>query len=144
MRDRMLRTILWILGILTVIIVLVLIYARTVSSVTPPEELNLQDTAAVVEEPVAGLQRLGKNWFRHSESGLYELYVEGDPFQRGLANGKLTRSLVQYQEEAFTTQIKQLVPSGFYRSMLKYFIGWFNRDLPNFVIDEYKHEIYGV
>ncbi|MGC3948602.1 MAG: C45 family autoproteolytic acyltransferase/hydrolase [Chryseolinea sp.] len=140
----MLRTILWILGVLTVLIVLVMIYARAVSSVPPPEGLSLQDTAAVVQEPVPGLQRLGNNWFRHSESGLYELYVEGDAFERGLANGKLTRSLVQYQEEAFTSQIQRLVPSGFYRGMLKYFIGWFNRDLPNYVIDEYKDEIYGV
>ncbi|MEJ1237670.1 C45 family peptidase [Chryseolinea sp. T2] len=136
--------ILWILGVLTVIIVLVMIYARAVSSVSPPEGISLADTAAQVKEPVPGLQRLGKNWFRHSESGLYELYVEGDAFERGLANGKLTRELVQFQEEAFTSQIKRLVPNEFYRSTLKYFIGWFNRDLPNFVIDEYKDEIYGV
>lgn len=144
MRDRMLRTILWMLGVLTVVIVLVMIYARAVSNVSPPEGINLADTAAVVKEAVPGLRRLGNNWFRHSESGLYELYVEGEPFERGLANGKLTRSLVQYQEEAFTSQIGRLVPNGFYRGMLKYFIGWFNRDLPNYVIDEYKDEIYGV
>src|SRR6188768_4262993 len=100
MRDRILRTIIWVLGIVTVLIVLVLIYARTVSTVSPPE-VTLLDTAAVVQEPAQGLRRLGNNWFRRSESGLYELYVEGKPFERGLANGKLTRDLVQYQEVAF-------------------------------------------
>jgi isopenicillin-N N-acyltransferase like protein len=143
MRDRMLRTILWVLGIVTVLIVLVLIYARAVSTVPPPE-VSLLDTAAVVQEPVRGLHKYGNNWFRRSESGLYELYVEGKPFERGVANGKLTRDLVQYQEVAFTSQIQRLVPNGFYRGMLKYFIGWFNRDLPAHVIDEYKQEIYGV
>jgi hypothetical protein len=136
--------VLWVTGVLTLLIVLVMIYASIVSTVSPPEGVDMADTTAVVEEPSPGLHRLGQNWFRHSESGLYELYVEGDPFGRGVANGKLTRSLVQYQEEAFTSQIKRLVPSGFYRGMLKYFIGWFNRDLTNHVIDEYKQEIYGV
>ncbi|HTF16996.1 MAG TPA: C45 family peptidase [Chryseolinea sp.] len=144
MKDRILRTVLWVLGVLTVLVVLVLIYARAVSNVSPPDNVSLLDTAAVVQEPVPGLRKLGNNWFRHSDSGLYELYVEGEPFERGLANGKLTRALVQYQEEAFTSQIQRLVPNGFYRGMLKYFIGWFNRDLPAHVIDEYKEEIYGV
>lgn len=144
MKDRMLRTLLWVIGIVTVLIVVLMIYARAVSKVPEPENISLADTAAVVLEPVPGLHKLGKNWFRQSESGLYELYVEGEPFERGLANGKLTRALVQYQEVSFTSQIARLVPNGFYRDALKYFIGWFNRDLSNHVIDEYKAEIYGV
>jgi isopenicillin-N N-acyltransferase-like protein len=144
MRNRAVRIVLWITGVLTLVIVLVMIYASIVSTVSPPEGVDIADTTAVVTEPSPGLHRLGQNWFRHSENGLYELYVEGEPFERGVANGKLTRSLVQYQEEAFTSQIKRLVPSGFYRGMLKYFIGWFNRDLSHHVIDEYKQEIYGV
>lgn len=144
MRDRALRTMIWVSGVATVLIVLVLIYARAVSTISPPEIMSLADTASVVQEPVPGLHTLGNNWFRRSDTDLYELYVEGKPFERGLANGKLTRALVQYQEEAFTSQIQRLVPNGFYRGMLRYFIGWFNRDLPNHVIDEYKEEIYGV
>lgn len=131
-------------GVLTLLIVVLLIYARTVSVVAPPQIANMADTATVVTEPFPGFRRLGNNWFRHSESGLYELYVEGKPFERGVANGKLTRALVQYQEEAFTTQIRRLIRSDFYLGVLKYFIGWFNRDLSNHVTDEYKQEIYGV
>src|ERR1700712_2150303 len=37
-----------------------------------------------------------------------------------------------------------MVPSNFYRHFLKYFIGWFNRHLPDNVTEEYKEEIYGV
>jgi hypothetical protein len=72
------------------------------------------------------------------------LYVEGEPYERGLAIGKLTQELVQYQEEVFTNQIHQLVPSDLYLGMLKYFVAWFNRDLEEHIIEEYKLEIYGV
>ncbi len=91
-----------------------------------------------------GLFKMDNNWFRKSESGLYELYVEGEPFERGAANGKLTRELVEHQEEVFTEQIHRLVPSDFYLEILKYFVGWFNRDLQANVIEEYQLEILGV
>jgi len=144
MKSRAVRLILWILGVATVLVVLLMIYTRAVSTVSPPTSVNLQDTSAVVNEPVPGLRTLGNNWFRRSESGLYELYVEGDPFERGLANGKLTRALVQYQEEVFTAQIHRLVTNDMYLGVLRYFVGWFNRDLPDHVTEEYKEEIYGV
>lgn len=144
MKNRFVRIILWVMGVLTVLIVMLMIYAGAVATIAPPDSVNLADTAAVVQEPVPGLRTVGNNWFRHSESGLYELYVEGKPFERGVASGKLTRALVQYQEEAFTSQIHRLVTSDFYLGILKYFVGWFNRELPDHVIDEYKQEIYGV
>ena len=125
-------------------IVVFLMYARVVSTIPAPEGVNLADTATVVRERVPGLYTIGNNWFRRSESGLYELYVEGDPFERGVANGKLTRALVRRQEEAFTTQIQRLVPSDTYLGLLKYLVGWFNRDLEDHVIEEYKEEIFGV
>ncbi len=53
-------------------------------------------------------------------------------------------TLVQYQEEVFNKQIHQLVPSNAYLNMLMYLVGWFNRDLPKYVPDEYTLEIYGV
>jgi isopenicillin-N N-acyltransferase-like protein len=61
-----------------------------------------------------------------------------------VANGRLTKELVHYQEQVFTDQIHRLVPNEFYLQMLKYFVGWFNRDLPDNVTDEYKKEILGV
>ena len=56
---------------------------------------------------------LKDNWFRKSKSGLYELYVEGDPFERGVINGKLTKELVVRQEDHFAEQINKMVPSKF-------------------------------
>jgi predicted choloylglycine hydrolase len=85
----------------------------------------------------------GKNWLRKSESGLWEMYIEGDPFERGLAFGKLTKELLFYQETAFIEQIQELVPSRVYLKFLKYFTAWFNRNLDKHITNEYKLEIYG-
>ena len=134
----------WIVGIAILLCVLLLIYVRFVSKVATPvasQDLTIGDTVA---QPDAGLFTLGNNWFRKSESGLYELYIEGEPYERGVANGKLTQELVHYQEEVFTDQIHRLVPNGLYLEMLKFFVGWFNRDLADNVTEEYKQEILGV
>ncbi len=72
------------------------------------------------------------------------LYVEGRPFDRGVVNGKLTKELIQLQEDYFNDQINKMVPSKFYRHFLKYVIGWFNRDLDKYVTEEDKEEIYGI
>jgi isopenicillin-N N-acyltransferase-like protein len=134
----------WFLGLVLVILLVLFGYVRTVSEIDRPSPptLVLQDT--VIRQPHPGLFTLGNNWFRKSESGLYELYVEGEPFDRGFVIGRLTRDLVRYQEEVFTHQIKQLVPGNFYRTLLKYFVGWFNRQLADHVPEEYQLEILGV
>jgi hypothetical protein len=71
------------------------------------------------------------------------MYIEGDPFERGVAFGKLTKELLFYQEAAFIEQIQELVPSKGYLKFLKYFTAWFNRNLDKNIPDEYKLEIYG-
>ena len=91
-----------------------------------------------------GFYTIKNNWFRKSNSGLYEMYVEGTPFELGVVNGKLTKELVQRQEDHFSEQINKMIPSKFYLHFLKYFIGWFNRNLDKNVTEEYKEEIYGV
>jgi hypothetical protein len=86
---------------------------------------------------------LGDNWLRRSESGLWEAYIEGKPFERGLAFGRLTRELLYYQETSFVEQIRELVPSDAYLKFLKYFIAFFNRNLDKHIPAEYLYEIYG-
>lgn len=89
-------------------------------------------------------KRLGKNWIHETTPGLYELYVEGSGHERGVAHGRLAQDLVQYQELVFTNQIAKMIPAKFYRNFLKYFIGWFNRDLEDYVPSEFKEEIFGI
>jgi isopenicillin-N N-acyltransferase like protein len=144
MLKRIFKIIGWFIGIVVMLIVVLFIYIRIVARTLPPKPSSLSALDQTVSQPDSGLFTLGNNWFRQSESGLYELYVEGQPFDRGVANGKLTKELVHYQEEVFTEQIRRLVPNGFYLGILKNFVGWFNRDLTNHILDEYQLEIYGV
>ena len=141
MLRRIVKVFLWIAVIFVLLIAGLFLYVRAVAEIDPPLPASLDVLGEEVVEVDTGLYKLGNNWFKQSESGLYELYVEGRPFERGVANGKLTKALVQYQEEVFTQQIHRLVPSDFYLDILKYFVGWFNRNLQDNVLPEYQQEI---
>jgi predicted choloylglycine hydrolase len=130
-------------GILLLLLVLV-IYVVQVSKVDPPTVKDMSSLQLQRVDGGNGFYILKDSWFRKSKSGLYELYVEGDAFERGVINGKLTKELVVRQEDHFAEQIEKMVPSAFYRSFLKYFIGWFNRNLHKNVTKEYLEEIYGI
>src|SRR5688572_6544694 len=144
MLKKLVRILAWIFGIAIVLVFLLVVYIRFVSTVDPAQVVSSSTTNLSIRQHDEGLFVLGSNWFRKSESGLYELYIEGEPYERGVANGRLTKELVHYQEQVFTDQIHRLVPNEFYLEMLKFFVGWFNRDLPDNVTDEYKKEILGV
>jgi isopenicillin-N N-acyltransferase like protein len=144
MLRKTVKAIAWIAAIIILAMVGLMVYVRAVATIDPPVPESLQALNKEVIEVDTGLFKIDNNWFRKSESGLYELYVEGDPFERGAANGKLTRALIHHQEEVFTEQIHRLVPSSLYLEILKYFVGWFNRNLQDHVIKEYQLEILGV
>lgn len=138
------RILLYSLGVILLILFAGYIYLLIVSKVNPPEIANKKSLSWQRKEISHGFFVLGNNWFRKSKSGLYELYLEGEPFDRGVVDGKLTLELVQKQEEYFNEQINKLIPSKFYLHFLKYFVGWFNRNLDKNVREEYKDEIYGI
>ena len=120
------------------------LYVISVTRMETPAIPSLDIENIQREEVSPGFYTLDSNWFRKSETGWYELFVKGEPFERGVINGKLTKELVFHQEEVFTAQINQLVPSAFYRKALTYFIGWFNRDLEKNIPLEFQQEIYGI
>ncbi|QCX39581.1 acyl-CoA--6-aminopenicillanic acid acyl-transferase [Aureibaculum algae] len=99
-----------------------------------PERVQINDSTFTV----------GKNQLRKNEHGLWELYVKGDPLERGLANGSLTRELLQKQEGIFFSKVEEMVPSKFKQMLLRKFLAWYNRKLYLNIVDEYKTEIYGV
>lgn len=133
------------IGILLLVIIISGIYVYNVSdNIVPPK---VSDTAAFALErkhPEGTLYTIGDNWIRKNQYGLYEMYVSGTPFERGVKNGKLSQKLIVDQEIAFTQQIKQMIPSESYLKFLKYMVGFMNRDLPANVKEEYQEEIYGV
>ena len=126
------------------LLLILFIYLAIVAIDHPPKPLDKSSLQLERTEPDPGLYTIKNSWFRKSRSGLYELYVEGDPFERGVINGKLTSELVQRQEDHFNEQINRMIPSAFYRHFLRYFIAWFNRNLDDNVAEEYKEEIFGI
>ncbi|MBI3884008.1 MAG: peptidase C45, partial [Sphingobacteriales bacterium] len=90
------------------------IYLAAVAIEYPPKVKDESSLQLQRTETSPGFYTLNNNWFRKSNSGLYELYVEGTPFQRGVINGKLTKELVVRQEDHFNEQINKMIPSKFY------------------------------
>jgi isopenicillin-N N-acyltransferase like protein len=109
----------------------------------------------VVENPDAYLKlerkrigsdryELGNNWLqKDSATGMWLVYIEGNPFERGVVYGKLCQELMYQQEVYFVNEIKRQVPSEYYLRFLKYGIAWFNRHMYKHVPLEYQQEIYG-
>ena len=143
-RKRKGRWLLRILAVIGLFLLLAVIYILIVSRTSPPKVTDKIALEWERTEPSPGLYTVKNNWFRKSKSGLYELYVEGRPFERGVVNGKLSKELIQLQEDYFNDQITKMIPSKFYRHFLKYVIGWFNRDLDKYVSEDDKEEIYGI
>ena len=132
---------------LTVILVTFLVFLIYFICAIIIKEPIIKDRSAekmIRLNPSENFYTLGNNWLKKSESGLWEMYIEGDGFERGVAIGKLTKELAEKQETAFIKQIKELIPSDNYLKFLKYFVAYFNRKLPDYITDEYKEEIYGV
>lgn len=99
-----------------------------------PERIKIADTIFTV----------GNNQLFKNKQGLWVLYVEGDPLERGLAEGSLTRELLQKQESIFFSKIEEFVPSKTKQWLLRKFLAWFNRKSYQHITNEYKAEIYGV
>ncbi len=125
------------------LIVAFVVYAIVASVDHPPEDIDLSVLHKERRQYSNDTYIIGRNWLRKSESGLWECYLEGESFERGAVFGMLTQELLYYQESVFVEQIRELVPSDFYLKVLKYFIAFFNRNLENHIIDEYRREIYG-
>ena len=143
-RKKVWKWILYPIGFLLSLLLILFIYLVIVSKTYPPKVSDTSSLQWQRSEPSNGFYTLDSGWFRKSKSGLYELYVKVTPFERGVVNGKLTEELVKRQEDHFNEQINKMIPSKFYLHFLKYFVGWFNRDLDKNITEEYKKEIYGV
>ncbi|MBL0308789.1 MAG: hypothetical protein IPP77_03640 [Bacteroidetes bacterium] len=86
---------------------------------------------------------IGNNWLQKNKSGIWEEYIEGKPFERGVIAGKLNRELLYTQEKAFVEQIHKLVPNDTYLKFLHLVSKVFNRDIDKYIPIENRLEIYG-
>lgn len=131
--------------IIIVLFVGILVVVFNLSTKISPPEIDDFSILEIERENLAtDFYKIGNSWLRKNNYGLWEMYLEGSPFEIGVINGKLTKELIKIQEDAFVEQINTLIPSRFYLKFLKYFIGWFNRDIDEYIPDEYLQEIYGV
>src|SRR4051812_19046626 len=108
---KVLKVVIYFFGGLLTVVIGIFIYVINVAKIDPPHPENVECLSWQRMKIDSGSFTLNANWLRKSESGLYEMYVEGKPFERGVAIGKLTKELAQYQEEVFVKQIRQLVSS---------------------------------
>jgi hypothetical protein len=137
------KTLKLIVGILIFFLLLYFIF-RAIVMVNPPDINDNGITSLTREKISENTYKVGNDWLRKSNSGLWEMYVSGKPFEMGVKNGKLTKELAQEQEIAFVKMIRELVPGKFYLNFLKYFTAWFNRALDEYIPLEYQKEIYGI
>src|SRR5690554_2683949 len=86
----------------------------------------------------------GNNFLLKNKQGQWELYVEGNPLQIGLATGSLTQELMQNQEAIFFDKVEEIMPSKFQQYFLRKFLAWYNRKMYIHIPEEYKAELYGL
>lgn len=130
--------------ILALIIIGFLIYFKFAVTISPPVPDNLDVLNNKRTELEKDFFVCKNNWLRHSKSGLWEMYIEGGPFERGVMNGILAKELIYLQEELFVNELKKMVSSESYLHFLKYLIAWFNKDLDKYISKEYQLEIFGI
>jgi len=129
---------------LAIVIGLLAIYFKYIIPLSPPQWNDLHALKTERVKVGDNFYVLGNNWLRKNKQGLWEMYVEGNAFDRGVVNGKLSQDLLINQENTFVNQINTLIPSKFYLGFLNNFVALFNRNIDKYVSPEYLLEIYGI
>lgn len=137
-----LRGILITFEIIIGLLFLLVLYMMLSSKISPPEVNEIQ--IGKREKVGENYYVLGDNWLKKNEQGIWEMYIEGAPYERGLIYGELAKELVQKQEKIFVGQIDNFVPSKGWQRVLQLMIGFFNKDLPENIQLENQQEIYGI
>ncbi|UII28866.1 C45 family peptidase [Fulvivirga maritima] len=136
------KKLLIIFTVLVVICVALVTVYYLMVKINPPVEEDELPEISIVRNTGDYYQTSDSSWIQKNDQGLWELYVHGGPLQRGVAFGELCKPLQKEKEAAFVGEIKNRVPSESYLNFLKYLVGWFNRDLDEYVPEEYLKEIY--
>ncbi|WMJ72385.1 C45 family peptidase [Cytophagaceae bacterium ABcell3] len=137
---RILKYLAWGLGA-TILLCLTIFYFSV--RMVPPLPSSDDNISEDLERIDANQYRYGNNLLIKNHQGLWEIYLEGKPYQRGVAFGALAQHLMKEKESAFIGEIKNRIPSEKYLNFLKYLVAWFNRDLDKYVPEETLLEIYG-
>ncbi len=85
-----------------------------------------------------------ENYLTKNKQQLWELYIKGNPLQRGYNNGALTQNLMKKQEEVFFSKVEGFVPSKFKQNLLRGFLKWYNRKMYLNIREDDQAELYGL
>jgi hypothetical protein len=142
LKGIILNTILAIFELIFLFIVSFILFVGYKSATAEPdvEPISVEERIEVAPNHY----KIGNNWLKKNNYGIWEMYLEGAPYERGLIYGKLSKELCQKQERVFVDQINDLVPNKFLRQVLRLFIGFFNRNLNDHIPLEFQQEIYGI
>ena len=91
----------------------------------------------------ARIKRIGNSWLTERQ-GILQMYLSGDPFTLGYANAMLTQDYLKEQEASLMQVIRSHISAAWKLWLMKKYITWRNRDLPNFIPIGYQMEIYGL
>lgn len=132
----------FLLAVLAIIFLLTLVFYFLVR-ITPPEvkatPIGFERELLSEDHYVLGPHSLKKNKY-----GIWEMYVEGEAYERGLAIGQLSQELIYFQEDSFSEEVIGLLPSKVMMHLLKYVVAWKNKDIQDYIPDEFEREIYGI
>jgi len=143
-KNRFVTFLKWFVVLTIVVFVVLAVIFDFTTRIEVPEVSNVFSLKLQRVKKAENFYIVDDNILRKNRFGLWEMYLEGKPFDMGVASGKLTKELIKVQEDAFVEQINKLVPSKFYLNFLKYFVAWFDRDIDDYIPEPYKKEIYGI
>ena len=140
---KLIKVLAYVVGFVVLLLFAVFAYIRWGLAPQIPEVADKTSLELKRETLAANHYRIGNNWLRKNEYGLWEEYVEGEAFERGVITGKLNKELLYSQEEYFVAQVDELIPSKSYLTFLAFVTRIFNRELDKHFPEEHKKEIYG-
>jgi isopenicillin-N N-acyltransferase-like protein len=130
------------IGILLVLFIIYFIV--DIQMPTPPIDKNYSLAQYKRIEVAPNHYQVGNCWLKKNNYGIWEMYLEGKPYERGLIYGVLAKELMEKQEVHFVNQINDIIPNRFFLFFLKMFVAGFNSDLDEYIPEENLTEIYGV
>lgn len=143
--KKTLRFFLKFFGIVFLLLILLSVFYLWEISIPTPDANEEVSLSSFERKQIAENHfQVNNCWLKKNKHGIWEMYLEGDPYARGMIYGVLAKELIEKQEEVFVEQVNEIVPNKFYQFFLKLFVAWFNKDIYQYIPEENLQEIYGV
>ncbi len=127
-----------------IVFILFLVFIANIRIPIPKVGMNISTANYTREKIGKEHYKIGNSWLRKNDYGVWEMYLEGTPFERGLKYGILAKEIIESQEASFVNQLNELVPNNFFQHFLRFTIAWMNRDMDEYIPNENLAEIYGI